>query len=131
MFMFPILVLVTLLVIAGYFIQFAAQFAEGFMRPFGKYLALWVFVLAGLLIVAAALGPALGYRGAGPGFGGPRVMRGIGRGGFGGGFAGRRVDGRFFERRLNRRQAGQPPAGAPATQTPTPEGAPSTPAPAP
>jgi hypothetical protein len=127
MFMFPILVLVTLLVIAGYFIQFAAQFAEGFMRPFGKYLALWVFVLAGLVIVAAALGPALGYRGAGPGFGGPRVMRGIGPGGF----AGRRFDGRVFERRFNRRQAGQQPAGAPATQSPAQQGAPAAPPPAP
>ena len=124
MMLFGILVVVTMLVIAGYFIQFAAQYAEGTLKPFGRYLSLWVFVLAGLLVVAAALQPALGYRG----FGGPRGGPGIARGGPG--FARGPGPGFFpggrFGRRFERRQA--PPAGTEApAQSPAPQTTPATP----
>ena len=66
MILFRILIVATLLVIVGYFIQLTAQRAEGYLRPFGKYLSLWVFVLAGLTVVSAAVAPELGYRGFGP-----------------------------------------------------------------
>jgi hypothetical protein len=125
---FMILVLVTFLVIAGYFIQFAAQYAEGSLKPFGRYLSLWVFVLAALVIVAAALQPALRTRGIG--FGGPGFARGaafarepgFARGPGAGFFQGRR-GGRRFEREA------APPAGTqtPATETPAPQAAPATP----
>lgn len=69
MILFVLLILVTLLVVAGYFIQFSAQHAEGSLKTFGKYLSLWVFVLAGLLVVGAAVQPAIGYGGFGPGAG--------------------------------------------------------------
>ena len=70
---FLILIPVTLLVIAGYFIQFSAQWAEGGLKTFGRYLSLWVFVLAALLVIGAATAPMMG-------FGGPGMMRGIGPG---------------------------------------------------
>ena len=61
------LVPVTLLVVLGYFVLFAANKAEGSARAFGKYLSIWVFVLAGLLLLAVAFAPRFGFRG--PGFG--------------------------------------------------------------
>jgi hypothetical protein len=111
MFLIPILFVVTILVIAGYFIQFTAQRAEGFLKPFGKYLSLWVFVLAGLVVVAAAIGPGLGR-----GFGGPGVMtRGFGprvllRRGF---------QGPPFERVVPREGTQPPQNGTPAPATPS------------
>ncbi len=67
---FIVLVPVTLLVVLGYFVFFAASKAEGPIKSFGKYLSIWVFILAGLLLLAAAFGPRLGL-------GWP--MRGFGR----------------------------------------------------
>jgi hypothetical protein len=124
MMLFGILVVVTMLVIAGYFIQFAAQRAEGTLRPFGRYLSLWVFVLAGLLVVAAALQPALGYRGFGP-RGGPAIARGgpgFARGPGPGFFPGRR-----FGRRFERRDAPPARTDAPATESTAPQTAPAKP----
>jgi len=132
MILIPILILVTTLVILGYFIQFAAQRAEGFLKPFGKYLSLWVFVLAGLIVVAAALQPVLGGRGFGMMRGGPGFARGYGPGpGF---FPGRRFDPRF-DRRFNGRPDGQPGerfGGRAARGAPRPaDGSATTPAPQP
>jgi hypothetical protein len=127
MMLFMILVLVTFLVIAGYFIQFAAQYAEGPLKPFGRYLSLWVFVLAALVIVAAALQPALRARGIG--FGGPGIARG--GAGFAPGFARGPGPGFFAARRAGRRfeRREVPPARTdnPATETPAPQPAPATP----
>ena len=124
MMLFGILVVVTMLVIAGYFIQFAAQRAEGSLRPFGRYLSLWVFVLAGLLVVAAALQPALGYRGFGP-RGGPGITRGgpgFARGPGPGFFPGTR-----FGRRFERREGPPARTDAPATESSAPQTAPAKP----
>jgi hypothetical protein len=120
MLLFGVLFGVTLLVIAGYFILFTAQHAEGSLKPFGKYLALWVFVLAGLLVLGAALAPTLGYRGLVM-RGGPAYGRGFGPGGFGD----RRRGPRFLFR-----QEGPGAQGAPS-QPPETEAPPSGPTPPP
>jgi hypothetical protein len=126
MILFRILILSTLLVIAGYFIQFAAQRAEGILKPFGKYLSLWVFVLAGLVIVAAALHPVLGGGSFGMMRGGPGFARGFGPGpGF---FPGGRFGPRFDRRFGGRFEGpGAPPPEGPAPAAPAPQ----TPAPSP
>jgi len=113
----PVLLIMTLLVIVGYFIQLTAQRAEGFLKPFGKYLSLWVFVLAGLVVIGAAINPGLGRGFGGPGR--PVVAREFGpRFGPGRGFGLPR-----FERRFPRDRAQQQPQNnttAPATPTPAP-----------
>jgi hypothetical protein len=108
----PVLVIVTVLVIAGYFVQLTAQRAEGFLKPFGKYLSLWVFALAGLVVIGAAINPGFGR-----GFGGPD------RPGFGRAFGPRLGPGRGFgprfESRIPRDNAQQQPQNnAPAPATP-------------
>jgi hypothetical protein len=133
MILIRILILATTLVIIGYFIQFAAQRAEGFLKPFGKYLSLWVFVLAGLIVVAAALQPVLGDRGFGMTRGGPGFARAFAPGpGF---FPGRRFDRRFDSRpdgqpggRFGRRAArGAPPPADGSATTPAPQPTPTNP----
>jgi hypothetical protein len=122
MMLFGILVVVTMLVIAGYFIQFAAQFAEGPLKPFGRYLSLWVFALAVLLIVASALQPALRARGVG--FGGPGFARGAAFArGLGPGF----FQGRRGGRRFERREAPPAPADNSAAPATAPQSVPATP----
>ena len=74
------LVPVTLLVVLGYFVLFAASKAEGSARAFGKYLSIWVFVLAGLLLLAAAFAPRFGFGSRGPGFGHGLFMGRLGPG---------------------------------------------------
>lgn len=53
----------TILVIVGYFVLIAAARAEGALERFGRYLAIWTFVLAGLLAVGGLLAPTLGMQG--------------------------------------------------------------------
>ncbi len=54
------LVPVTLLVVLGYFVRVAAAKADGSAQVFGKYLSIWVFVLAALILFAAAFARPLG-----------------------------------------------------------------------
>jgi hypothetical protein len=122
MFLFVLLVVVTFMVVAGYFIQFSAQHAEGTLKTFGKYLSLWVFVLAGLLIVAAAVRPAIANRGFGPGPRGVFFNRAVGPG-FG--------PGPGFTRGFRRNRPGNPQQNAgpnapqgQGQQTPAPGSAP-------
>jgi hypothetical protein len=109
----PVLLIMTVLVIAGYFIQLTAQRAEGFLKPFGKYLSLWVFVLAGLVVIGAAVNPGIGRGFGGPGR--PEFARAFGpRFGPGRGFGLPR-----FERRVPREGAQQQPQNnTPAPATP-------------
>ncbi len=50
----PVLICVTLLVVLGYFVLLTSSRAEGTLKAFGKYLAIWLFILPVLLIIAAA-----------------------------------------------------------------------------
>ena len=77
---FTALVPVTLLVVLGYFVFFAASRAEGPAKTFGIYLSIWVFILAALLLLAAAFGPRLGLGWRMGGFGRMMVIDGQGPG---------------------------------------------------
>ena len=50
------------LTIAGYFVLYLAGRSEGAMRSFGRYLAFWIFTLAGLVILGAIFAAAHGGR---------------------------------------------------------------------
>lgn len=50
----------TALTIGGYFVLFLSRRSEGALRTFGKYLAYWVFTLAGLVILGAIFAAAHG-----------------------------------------------------------------------
>ena len=50
----------TALTIGGYFVLFLSHRSEGALRAFGKYLAYWVFTLAGLVILGAIFAAAHG-----------------------------------------------------------------------
>lgn len=64
-----ILVPMTALVVAAYFILITAERAQDpRLKTLGKYLSLWVLVLSGLLVVGAALGPGMGEPGFRPPF---------------------------------------------------------------
>lgn len=65
------IILATAFAIAGYFVLAASTKAEGPTRTVGKYLSIWVFVLAGLILVGSATAPM---------FMGPMMGRGMGRG---------------------------------------------------
>jgi len=49
----------TALVVVGYFVLLTSSKVEGNLKTFGKYLALWLFVLPALLILAAAIMPRM------------------------------------------------------------------------
>lgn len=50
----------TVLTIAGYLVLILSTRAEGSLRTFGRYLGLWAFTLAGLVIVGALFAAAHG-----------------------------------------------------------------------
>jgi hypothetical protein len=54
MYIFVSLIPATLLVVLGYFVLFSSTKTEGAVRTFGQILAVWIFVLAAVLPVAAA-----------------------------------------------------------------------------
>jgi len=55
----------TALTIAGYFVLYFSQRAEGGLRSFGNYLGFWAFTLAGLVVLGALFAAAHGgHRGA-------------------------------------------------------------------
>ena len=53
----------TALAVIGYFVLFASTRSEGTMKRFGQYLAIWIFLLAGAVVLAGLLVPALGMQG--------------------------------------------------------------------
>jgi hypothetical protein len=57
-----ILIALTLLVVVGFFVQVASSKADGRIKAFGKYLSIWIFVLAGLVLVGIATAPMFGGR---------------------------------------------------------------------
>lgn len=65
---FLALIPATALTIAGYFVLYLAQRAEGSLRTFGRYLGFWAFTLAGLVVLGAIFAAAHGrHRGPHPG----------------------------------------------------------------
>lgn len=59
---FAALIPATILVVIGYFVLANSANAEGAVRSFGKYLAVWVFILAAIVFVGAATAPMFGGR---------------------------------------------------------------------
>ncbi len=81
-----IIIHATVLLVAGFFVAFAAQKAEGCLKRFGRYLACWLYLLAAVAVVMGAVftyyhGMSWGY--GGYGYGG----YGHGYGGYGGGMS--------------------------------------------
>jgi hypothetical protein len=104
MFIFSILLRATALVVAGYFVWFAASRSEERLKSFGKYLALWTFVIAGLYVIASIATPYMGMGRFGGRTMGPAAMRmhpGF-AGGFGPGMMMHRASMRGFMFRRNR-----------------------------
>ena len=129
MFIFGLLVRATALVIAGYFVWFAASRSDEKMKQIGKYLAMWTFVVAILYVFGSLAMPYM--RGNGPmgrGHFGPVAMR-MHRGMMGPGMGMNRGFGmhRFMHRDGNPSTEQNPanPQAAPATQPATPTPAPS------
>jgi len=61
----------TLVVVIGFFVLFAASKTQGPLQTFGKYLGLWLFVLVAIVVVSIPAAPMLDGR-----LGGPHMMRG-------------------------------------------------------
>jgi hypothetical protein len=55
----------TALVMGGYIVMFVSNRSEGNHRTFGRYLSLWAFTLAGLVILGALFAAAAGGGGGG------------------------------------------------------------------
>ena len=53
----------TIAVIIGYFVLFSSTRAEGGIKRFGRYLSVWMFFLAGAVVLGALVAPAIGFRG--------------------------------------------------------------------
>ena len=75
---FCIIFAATALAVAGFFVAFAAQRAEGCLKRFGRYLACWLYLLAVATIVLGVV--FAWYHGAG--------WMGYGGYGYGGGYGG-------------------------------------------
>lgn len=52
----------SILVVIGYFVLFASTRAEGGVRTFGKYLAIWLLFLGTVVVLGGLLAPVLGVR---------------------------------------------------------------------
>jgi hypothetical protein len=53
----------TAFLVIGYFVLYASARTEGALKPFGRYLAIWLFILAGLVVLGGLLAPVIGMRG--------------------------------------------------------------------
>jgi hypothetical protein len=51
----------TLFLIVGYFVLFSSTRAEGGVRRFGNVLAVWMFVLAGGVVVGSLVATSMGF----------------------------------------------------------------------
>lgn len=56
------LVPATTLSVIGFFVLFTSTRAEGALRRFGQYLAIWHLFLAGVLVLGGLLAPIVGIR---------------------------------------------------------------------
>jgi len=52
----------TILLVVGYFVLFASSRAEGGVKRFGQYLAVWIFFLVTVLVLGGLLASALGMQ---------------------------------------------------------------------
>jgi hypothetical protein len=59
---FVALIPATALTIAGYFVLYLSNRSEGAFRTLGKYLGIWAFTLAGLIVLGAIFAAAHGGR---------------------------------------------------------------------
>lgn len=57
-----ILLPITLLVVLGYFVLLSSANAAGRVQTFGKYLSIWIFALAALVVIGIATAPVFGGR---------------------------------------------------------------------
>ncbi|HEY5666795.1 MAG TPA: hypothetical protein VIV64_08745 [Gammaproteobacteria bacterium] len=53
----------TVFLVIGYFVLHASARSQGALKPFGQYLAIWLFILAGLIVFGGLLGPLVGLQG--------------------------------------------------------------------
>ena len=75
MFIFGVLLHVTLLAVVAFFVLFAAQKAEGLVKLLGNVVGVWLLVLAALAILAGATAPMFGGRPFGMPMGGVANFR--------------------------------------------------------
>jgi hypothetical protein len=50
----------TLLVVLGFFVMYASSKAEGGVKTCGKMLYIWIYILAGLVVLGGIFGPMMG-----------------------------------------------------------------------
>lgn len=74
MLLFAILIPTTILVVIGYFVLLTSAKSETPLKTFGRYLAIWIFALAAVLVIGIATAPMFGGRPFGMG----GMMRGTG-----------------------------------------------------
>jgi hypothetical protein len=68
MLFFISLIPATLFITVGYFVLFSSTRAERGVKQFGNVLAVWMFILAGAVVVGGLVAPAMGFRGPVAGF---------------------------------------------------------------
>lgn len=113
----------TALVIAGYFVWYASSKAEGGLKTVGKYIAIWTFAFAAVLVVmgiaGAVMRPLAGNMGGMGRMGMYGPMMGMGSMGMHRGFEGERGARFLFRERMQQDKKGEEPAAAaPAPATP-------------
>lgn len=50
----------TTLIVIGYFVLYTSVRSEGALRRFGQYLSIWIFFLAGVVVLGGLLSTSLG-----------------------------------------------------------------------
>ncbi|MHB1207282.1 MAG: hypothetical protein ACYCZX_17060 [Rhodospirillaceae bacterium] len=113
----------TALVIAGYFVWYASSKAEDRLKTVGKYIAVWTFAFAAVLVVmgiaGAVMRPLAGSMGGMERMGMHARMMGMGPMGMHRGFEGERGPRFLFRERIQQdRKAEEPAPAAPAPATP-------------
>lgn len=53
----------TIAVVIGYFVLFSSTRSEGGIKRFGQFLSIWMFFLAGVVILGGLIAPVIGFRG--------------------------------------------------------------------
>jgi len=99
------------LTVGGYVALFLSHRSEGALKTFGRYLGIWAFVLAALVVLGGMFAAGHMHRmhaGMWDGHGGPHCP-----------FMERRDDGRMWERR-DRGEPGAPPEGPAGPPNPPP-----------
>jgi len=112
----------TALTVGGYVALFLSHRSEGALKTFGRYLGIWAFVLAALVVLGGMFAAGHMHRmhaGMWDGRGGPRSP-----------FMERRDEDRMWERRERLEPGAPPPAKPPAGPPEGPAGQPNPPPPA-